>query len=188
MKSKAHNPLQLDVAALAEEAAALSGRWALAGFKRLAEGSPADAPPAAADAAVEWSARGELRRVTGGAPEIWLHVQALATPRLQCQRCLEPVDVPLEIERRLRFVHGEEQAAALDADSEDDVLALERSLDLRQLVEDELLLAVPLVPRHDVCTRPLPEAPQAEEAAERPASPFAVLESLKTPGPAKQGH
>ena len=49
----------------------------------------------------------------------------------------------------LRFVDGEAQAEALDADSEDDVLALAPALDLRTLVEDELLLAWPIVPRHD---------------------------------------
>lgn len=188
MKSKAHNPLQLDVAALAEEGAALSGRWPLSGFGRLTEGSLPQASTAVEESAVDWTARGEMRPVTGGVPEIWLHLRARATPRLQCQRCLEPVDVPVEVERRLRFVRGEDQAAALDADSEDDVLALERSLDLRQLVEDELLLAVPLVPRHDACPQPLPAPAQADEPPERPASPFAVLESLKAPGSPKRGH
>lgn len=188
MKSKAHNPLQLDVAALAEEGAALSGRWPLSSFGRLTEASLPEESMAVEEAAVDWTVRGESRSVTGGAPEIWLHLQARATPRLQCQRCLEPVDVPVEVERRLRFVRGEDQAAALDADSEDDVLALERSLDLRQLMEDELLLAVPLVPRHDVCPQPLPAPPQEDEPSERPASPFAVLESLKSPGSPKRGH
>ena len=45
------------------------------------------------------------------------------------------------------------------------MLALSRALDLRELVEDELLLALPLVPRHEVCPEPAavstpePEAP-----------------------------
>ena len=45
------------------------------------------------------------------------------------------------------FVRGEDAAAELDAESDFDVLTLTRSLDLRELVEDELLLALPLVPR-----------------------------------------
>ena len=57
----------------------------------------------------------------------------------------------LHIEKALRFVHGEDAAAELDADSDDDVLASSRSLDLRALIEDELLLALPLVPRHEAC-------------------------------------
>lgn len=187
MKSKDPDPLQLDLAALAKEGGQLQGRWPLVELPRLAAEQPAGVLPAAA-ATVDWAARGELRPVAGGAPQVWLHLQAHAAPRLQCQRCLEPVEVPIEVARSLRFVRGEDQAAALDADSEDDVLALERSLDLRELVEDELLLALPLVPRHAHCPRPLVTAAEPEAPQDRPASPFAVLESLKTPGSAKQGH
>ena len=56
-----------------------------------------------------------------------------------------------QVERRIRFVDGEDAGGALDADSDDDVLALTPALDLHELVEDELLLALPLVPRHEVC-------------------------------------
>jgi uncharacterized protein len=94
--------------------------------------------------------------------------------------------VALQVERRLRFVHGEDAAAQLDAQSEDDVLALTRALDLRELIEDELLLALPIVPRHEVCAEPLPVAIDAE--ADAPAGdpapgPFAALAALKRDGP-----
>jgi len=73
----------------------------------------------------------------------------------------------------------------LDADSDVDVLALSRSVDLRELVEDELLLAMPLVPRHEVCPAPL-LAPQAdvafEEAEQDRPNPFAALAALKGKG------
>ena len=45
------------------------------------------------------------------------------------------------------------------------MLALEPALDLRGLVEDELLLALPLVPRHEVCPEPLPIEPEPEAPA-----------------------
>ena len=55
--------------------------------------------------------------------------------------------------------------------------ALTTALDLPMLLEDELLLALPLVPRHDVCPEPLPRAFRDEaDAAERP---FAALAALK---------
>jgi uncharacterized protein len=79
---------------------------------------------------------------------------------------------------------GRPAAAELDADHEDDVLALNRSLDLRSLVEDELLLALPLVPRHDVCPEPLPLVDDDENAEPERANPFAVLAALKRGGPA----
>ena len=51
---------------------------------------------------------------------------------LECQRCLQPMRVPLHAERRIFFVEGEDAAAALDAESDDDVLALTPALDLAE--------------------------------------------------------
>ncbi len=183
MKPREFDPLRLDVTALAEQGASLNGSWPLASLQRLAASAHAEAPPKADDA-VTWSVRGERRARVGAPAEVWLHLQAGACLELECQRCLGPVAAALEIDRALRFVPGEDQAAALDADSEDDVLALNRWLDLRELVEDELLLALPLVPRHEACPQPLPLAGEAalpEDHAERP-HPFAVLQALKEPG------
>jgi uncharacterized protein len=87
-----------------------------------------------------------------------LHLRADSAVGLACQRCLQRMVVPLGIDRRLFFVAGEDAAASLDAESDDDVLALEAFLDLRSLIEDELLLALPLVPRHEVCPEPLPRS------------------------------
>ena len=175
MGSRAHDPRRLDVAAFAADAQRLEGRWPLAGFARLVADQPADAPPVAGD--VAWQARGERRAVPGGAAEVWLELEASARVHRTCQRCLQPVELELHVDRRLRFVADENLAAELDADSEDDVLALERALDLHDLVEDELLLALPMVPRHDRCPQPLPTpaAPAAEPQAEAAAHPFAVL-------------
>lgn len=187
MKAREFDPLHLDVAAFAEQGASQTGHWPLAALARLASSEPADAPPAPADA-VRWSARGERRPARGGEPETWLHLEVSARLHLECQRCLRPVETLLQVEQSLRFVAGEAQAAALDADSEHDVLALERSLDLRELIEDELLLVLPLVPRHDTCPEPLqhradrlPDDDDGAAEVERP-NPFAVLQQLKTPG------
>ena len=118
----------------------------------------------------------------GDAPQLWLHVAAQATLNLECQRCLQPVAVPLDVSRSFRFVHGEATAAELDADSEDDVLALTRALDLHELVEDELILALPLVPRHEVCTQPLAAPGGDPEPVEERPNPFAALAALKGQG------
>ena len=68
-------------------------------------------------------------------------------------------------------------------DSEDDVLALTRALDLRELVEDELLLALPIVPRHEVCPEPLPQPADDAAPAEPAPHPFAALAALKRTKP-----
>lgn len=182
MKPRVRDPLRLDVEAFAKEDGRLEGRWPLAGFERLAESAHAEARPAAVDEVV-WGAEGELRPVRGGPPEIWLHVQARAQMNLECQRCLQPVAAPLTAQRSFRFVADEATAAEIDADSEDDVLALTRALNLKDLLEDELILTLPLVPMHDSCPQPL-SAPAADEPAveERP-NPFAALAALKRKGP-----
>jgi len=179
----AFDPRRLDVAAFAQAGARLTGEWPLAAMPRLLQ----DALPLGADSpatAVAWSARGSHKAVTGGEPEIRLHLQAHTALQMSCQRCLQPVTVELDVQPSLRFVRGEQQAEALDEDSEEDVLALTATLDLQQLSEDELILALPLVPRHEHCPQPLPMSVGEGEIA--PADDaehaFAALASLLRDG------
>lgn len=176
--SRSFQPLKLDVAAFAEAGAELQGEWPLAELPRLTAGAVTAADTAAEP--VTWRARGETRKV-GGARQPWLHLGAHARLLLPCQRCLQPVAQDLEVDRWIRFVEGEEQAAEIDEESEDDVLALPRSLDLRWLLEDELILELPLVPRHEDCSPPahLAAAPEEEEAEADKPNPFASLAALK---------
>ncbi len=180
MSSRDFDPAHLDVTAFAKASGALAGSWPLPSLDRLAEGAVMAALAPGAEGEVRWSARGELRPMRGGENQVWLHLQAGARVPLECQRCLKAVDVPLAIERSFLFVHGEDAAAQLDADSEDDVLALTRALDLRELIEDELLLALPIVPRHEVCPEPLVvvDTAASDAPAEKP-NPFAALAALK---------
>ena len=176
--SSTPDPLRLDVAALAEQGRSIAGQWPVSELSRLDEGQllTGNEP---APAVVRWQAQGEQRPVTGGAPEVWLHLQAEVGLNLCCQRCLGPVATEVSIDRSLRFVSDEAMAAEMDADSEDDVLALQRWMDLRELVEDELLLALPLVPRHVVCPEPLPLPEDEVESEDAQPNPFAVLAQLK---------
>lgn len=184
MKPRQPDPRKFDVVAAAADAAVLEGSWPLVSFARIVEGDGHDGD-------VQWSVRGERRPVTGHEPEIWLHVAAHACVWRECQRCLEPVALHLDVARALRFVADEALAEALDPDSEDDVLALPRRLDLHTLVEDELLLALPLVPMHDQCPRHLPMSAGhlAGEAEGQPArSPFAALTGFRRePGRGSEG-
>ncbi|MCW5632636.1 MAG: DUF177 domain-containing protein [Rubrivivax sp.] len=204
---RTHAPLALDVAAFCREGAHLHGRWALAELPRLAEsvlrsadGAPLPAPAgangdAAADDGVVWSAGGTTLRLAGGVEHCAIDLDLHAIVGLECQRCLQPMAVPLVVQRRIRFVDDEEEAARLDEELEDDVLAMPSRLDLRALVEDELLLAMPLVPRHEACPQP-PAALQAEGGAAPGAvprgagddaspapHPFAALRALRRPKP-----
>lgn len=176
MTQRPHDPRRLDVAAFAAEGASLEGRWPLAGMPRLLESVDAAATAAHESAEAAWRASGEQAQ-HGAPPRTWLHLVASATVTMTCQRCLGPLAVPLEVDRRFGFVEGEAQAAALDAEVDDDVLAFEPAFDLHTLVEDELLLALPLVPRHDDCRPPAGgDAPEGDAAG---AHPFAALEVLR---------
>jgi uncharacterized protein len=124
--------------------------------------------------------RRHARPAPGAGAQPALRIVADAAVGLECQRCLQRMVVPLRVDRRVFFVAGEDAAASLDADSDDDVLTLEPALDLKSLVEDELLLALPLVPRHEVCPEPLPFEAEPER---RRRAPFAALAALKR-GPA----
>jgi uncharacterized protein len=179
MTAREFDPCRLDVEVFSNEAGDLAGRWPLRLFGRLAESF---ASPPADDDQVSWSVRGERRVLRGGVPQAWLHLRASACLSLECQRCLKPVAVQIEVARDFLFVHGEEAAAQLDAETDDDVLAMPRVLDLRELVEDELLLEMPLVPRHESCPEPLP-VPVDDEAPDEAPNPFAALAVLKRPGP-----
>ncbi len=176
MTQRPPDPRRLDVAALAAAGASLEGRWPLAGMSRLLESVDAVRTEAQDAAEVTWRADGE-HAAHGPLPRIRLHVTASARVTMTCQRCLGPLELPLEVDRRFGFVEGEAQAAAIDAESEEDVLALERSLDVHALIEDELLLALPLVPRHEDCSPPAGGDPPADEAPTE--HPFAALEALR---------
>jgi uncharacterized protein len=180
MKHRVTDPLRLDVLAFASDGDALAGEWPGADLTRLSDGqaTPQDVQPSA----VQWTLEGRRVPVAGGEPEIWLHVRASTRAWLTCQRCMQPYELQLAVDRHLRFVRDEAEAETLDAESEDDVLALPRWLDARELVEDEMLLALPLVPRHEQCPQPLPMSADVsvdEVAPDRP-NPFAVLQSLKS--------
>jgi len=195
MTSPAIDPLRLNVAHFAADAQQAEGDWPIAELPRLADsecpvdaGSPlkakADAPrhPNRAEndltRRVRWRAAGSTRAV-GGEAQIWMHLLADADVVLQCQRCLLPLDEAVHVDRHFRFVADEDTAAALDDEIEDEVLVLSKSLNLRDLVEDEMLLALPLVPRHEVCPQAVPMQFGDVEAVEEKANPFASLALLR---------
>ena len=170
---------RLDVHRFAEEAGSLQGSEALSAFRRLS----AEATEADPQLPVHWHARGEMLNPRHVQPEIWLHLEADAILPLVCQRCLGRVDVPVAIDRSFRFVADEATAAAEDDEAEEDLLALSRSFDLLELVEDEILMDLPVAPRHEACPQPVKmsaEDPGFEAAGVERENPFAVLGRLKT--------
>ncbi len=172
------NPHRLDAMRMARQTASLQGRSPVAHFARLLEDLHA---PVEAGAEVAWSANAELRTARSGAPEAWLHLEATTQVPLTCQRCLEAVQTGLAVDRWFRFVADEAAALAEDDDCEEDLLALEPRPDLLAVIEDELIMELPLVPMHEDCPDPptaLAPAPDTPAGDERP-HPFSALARLK---------
>ena len=180
------SPLQLDVAAFAKAGADLvfdaAQEPATDGLARVFARLSAEACEPDGLVHVAWRAHAELRPGANGEPQPWVHLDAEAVLRLRCQRCLAPAELPVSAERWFRFVADEATAAAQDDESEEDVLALEPRFNLTQLVEDELLMAVPLVPMHGVCPEAVPTSVGEDEfqaVLEARPSAFAALSQLK---------
>lgn len=171
------SPRALDVRALAREGAEVTRTDPLSEHPRLAEEAVGDL----GKVSVHWVATGSMRAGAKGEPEVWLHLVADAVIPLTCQRCLTPVDVPLQVDQRFRFVADEATAEAEDDEADEDVLALTPEFDLPTLVEDELLMALPIVPRHDRCqpAAPLATADLGAHQVPQKPNPFAVLATLR---------
>ena len=181
--SRATQFRELDLVALCKSGAQLEGQWPLAGLPRLAATLAAPS-----DDSVRWRAQATLKAMSVADAQRWLHLTAQVRVPLVCQRCLGVLVQSLEVDRQIRFVRSEQEAARLDEESDDDVLSLPARLDLIELLEDELILALPLVPKHaQDCPEPLQASVQPQGALPLPVQPstpplphpFAALASLR---------
>jgi len=98
--------------------------------------------------------------------------------RLTCQRCLGPMEFALDLSSRVMLVESEApwpedgQHGGLE-DETCDAIEASRELNLLPLLEEEILLALPIAPRHEACQ------PPAVADSSGSVSPFAQLARLK---------
>jgi len=105
---------------------------------------------------------------------------------LSCERCCEPVKYSLDRSVQFAFVLTEEQAQSIPEDMEAVILTDSES-SLPELLEDEALLSLPMVPKHNIsdCSGVVndilkeSQASQDEEETKK-ANPFAILSQLKS--------
>lgn len=113
-----------------------------------------------------------------------IHGRVHAAVEVACQRCLEPVAIEVDDELALALVRDDAEAAALRADL-DPWFGPDIKLQLADLVEEQLMLSMPIVSYHDdgQCAQPAyaaaPAQPQDDEQDTARDNPFAVLEKLK---------
>lgn len=114
----------------------------------------------------------------------YMQGQFVADLSLTCERCLGELLYPVTIETLLGLVKHERLVSKLSEQYEPWVIDDSEFVNPADVVEDELILALPLVPKHDFDCLPK-EVWQSgdkeiEEKPEKQASPFAVLSALKS--------
>ena len=170
-------PDRADIKALATASARLAGHDLLRRHQRLV----AELPGLLPDAQVQWSAGFELRTGADGQPQPWLHLGLQASLPQTCQRCLTDYLHEVDVAYDFRFVATEKEAEEADDESEEDLLVLNKQFNLAELVEDELLMAIPLIALHETCPQPVKMSVQDAdfEAASAPKTkPFEGLSGL----------
>src|SRR3990172_8938391 len=127
--------------------AALRGTFPLDGFARLRGTLASDA--------------GEVAYVVQGLRDErgrpCLRAKVRGAQQLRCQRCLEALELDVDVDKVLVLAASQAEIDAEPAGSRgpDRVLA-GRDMPVRDLIEDELILAMPYAPRHERCAAAAP--------------------------------
>lgn len=161
-------------------------KWADSGFTWAGEHKPSSFERLAAELATEreqnelqisaklYRQDNVLHFSFNVAGEVWL----------TCQRCLQPVAIDLTDTYDIALLEDESQVGLID-DNEDYLLldeviteqTPEQLLPFKKLIEDEILLKIPLAPKHDDCEMIVDQVGEIPE--EEGENPFAALASLK---------
>ncbi len=157
----------IDPHVAARQARHMQGSIAVAKFERLVDALQRDKGDAFVDI--------QFRLGDGGRIEFDLAVKAELIA--QCQRCLGDVAYSVSSQRQMAVLADESEIDRLPADLEP-VIVEEKLLNLIPVIEDELILSLPIVMKHDVCQPAVELAPKDDLDKER-ENPFAVLQQLK---------
>jgi uncharacterized protein len=148
-------------------------------------------------ASIAWTLEGKQIKRTDGGYESYVTLGLNGIAKMVCLRCLEIVEIPIDLEREFRIAKDEAHAAKLDAEDESiDAIVGSVQFEVLDLVEDEVIMALPFSPKHDICSAPTFDTGFAptdasddngkegvnDEDRERP-NPFRVLAQLKKPNP-----
>jgi len=103
MKERSFAPRKMDIGAFIESGEPMNGAVPVPELPRVAQGL-AEEVDAASLPPVTWSALGRVVPQRVGEPHLWLDIQADASLAFACQRCLQAVTLPVQLERAIRFV------------------------------------------------------------------------------------
>lgn len=191
----------LDLFEFARSGRDAAGTVRVSQLPRMLNEVPAEAPDR--DTAFAWQAEGstqpELQDDGTEGRQPYLRLAIRGNAWLECQRCLAPYQQAFDVEANYRIVATEEEADEFPLDEDEvEVIVGSNHFDLVELIEEELLLSLPLVPKHDVCPAiheslasgadgadgvdSVDDVPEQEVEPER-TNPFAALGALKKDEP-----
>lgn len=165
-------PESVDAWRMVSARRSFQGALPIAAMRRLSE----------ALAGTEGEVRFELDFGRDEFENAYLDVRVEAPLTVVCQRSLEPFVLPVNVDTRLGLIRFEREEAALPPGSEPLLIAEDGKLALADVIEDELLLALPLVPVNPDSTLPddvVPPSPEEDSGEGRSDNPFAILRELK---------
>ncbi len=157
--------MKIDLFEFARQGGEASGELALSEMRRV------ETPDR--QGALLWKAAGATGARHGS---LQLDLDIDGTILLVCQRCLQSMTHEIAIRSHFLIAPDEEAAAALDNDDTCDVVVGAPDFDLDALIEDEVILALPIAPRHEVCPDENANLPYRDE---RPSA-FAALAALRS--------
>ncbi len=159
------------------------GFLALDGLPRVALEAATRSP----DDGFEWAAQTFFDGLVGGEPRLKMNLSLKGQMHLICQRCMQPCLVEIEESRQFVFFANEALADAFPM--EDDALeplVMDSQFDLLGTIEDEILLSLPLIPKHPEGTcEPAAQRSGADdsmnqdETTKKPDNPFNILKNMK---------
>jgi uncharacterized protein len=111
----------------------------------------------------------------------FLDVSVAGRCRMLCQRCLNGLDYPLQIDTRLLLrdqasLDAMDDNVALGEEEEFDSILADAQLDMLNLLEDEILLTLPIAPKHELGAC---QVTDGENDRRGEQNPFAILAKMK---------
>jgi uncharacterized protein len=168
---------------LASQTYAGHGFLALDALPRVAQ----EAATCAADDGFAWTINTFFDGVAGGEPRLKMNLTLKGQMHLICQRCMQPCLVEIDESRQYVFLANEALADAFPMENDAlEPLVASAQFDLLGTIEDEILLSLPLIPKHPegVC-EPATLGTGADdlmnqgETAKKPDNPFNILKNMK---------
>ncbi|MBE0438936.1 MAG: DUF177 domain-containing protein [Gammaproteobacteria bacterium] len=167
-------PKELDPFRLAQNGLKLEGQIPLADLPRLTQSLLSD------QGMVDVKMAFDIDEV--GTP--YMKGEFSVSVSLTCQRCMSAMALDLNVDCLLALVKSERKVEGLAEQYEPWLLESNDPVLTSTVIEDELILSLPLVPKHDIACLPDNIWTAGDDNIitedEKPVSPFAVLSSLKT--------